>query len=251
MKKSLSNKQRYIIAGAIAFWGFVFIGSGVTMTMMDTPVKETKTEFKVVQKRVANMKSNEIRLKTMEQEINQPISVNIKDYLENANDIEDKIINQLKLDTSMVNVNQAGTYTYTVTYQKKTFNGTFEIKEKPLPDMVLTLKNLNLELGSALSTDIQTYITETLTEEVKPNVKLDLTNVNTAQAGNYQYTVTYNGRLYTGNITIYEPQKTEEKDPYEQQKTDCETNGGTWNSSSNTCIKSSSQQPSTTQEQKN
>ena len=65
MKQSLSNKQRYIIAGAIAFWGFVFIGSGVTMTMMDTPIKETKTEFKVVQKRVANMKSNEIRLKTM------------------------------------------------------------------------------------------------------------------------------------------------------------------------------------------
>lgn len=93
--------------------------------------------------------------------------------------------------------------------------------------MILTLKSLNLEIGSALSTDIQNYISETLTEEVKQNIKLDLTNVNTAQAGNYQYTVTYNGRLYTGTITIYEPNKTEntpsknpEKDPSQENGTD-------------------------------
>ena len=148
--------------------------------------------------------------------------MNVKDYLENANDIDNKIINELQLDTSMVNVNQAGDYTYTITYKKKTFNGTFTIKEKPLPDMVLTLKTLNLEVGSALSTDIQNYITETLTDEVKQNIKLDLTNVNTAQAGNYQYTVTYNGRLYTGTITIYEPNKTENptKKPDDTTSTD-------------------------------
>lgn len=210
MSKNLSKKQKYIIAGVTAAWGIVFIGSGVSMSFMDTPVTKTKAELKVTQKRIANMKSNEIRLKSMEQEINQPISMNVKDYLENVNDIDEKIINELHLDTSMVNVNQAGTYTYTITYKKKTFNGNFTIKEKPLPDMVLTLKSLSLEVGSALSTDIQNYVTETLTDEVKQNVKLDLTSVNTAQAGNYQYTVTYNGRLYTGTITIYEPQKTEE-----------------------------------------
>lgn len=209
MSKNLSKKQKYIIAGVTAAWGIVFIGSGVSMSFMNTPVTKTKTELKVTQKRVANMKSNEIRLKSMEQEINQPISMNVKDYLENVNDIEEKMLNELHLDTSMVNVNQAGTYTYTITYKKKTFNGNFTIKEKPLPDMVLTLKSLNLEVGSALSTDIQKYITETLTDEVKQNVKLDLSNVNTAQAGNYQYTVTYNSRLYTGTITIYEPNKTE------------------------------------------
>lgn len=209
MSKNLSIKQKYIIAGVTAAWGIVFIGSGVSMSFMNTPVTKTKTELKVTQKRVANMKSNEIRLKSMEQEINQPISMNVKDYLENVNDIEEKMLNELHLDTSMVNVNQAGTYTYTITYKKKTFNGNFTIKEKPLPDMVLTLKSLNLEVGSALSTDIQKYITETLTDEVKQNVKLDLSNVNTAQAGNYQYTVTYNSRLYTGTITIYEPNKTE------------------------------------------
>lgn len=210
MLKNITSKQRNIIVAVIAIWGIIFIGSGITMNFMDKPITKTKRELKVTQKRVANMKSNEIRLKNMEQEINQPLSVNVKDYLENANDIEEDILRELQLDTSMVNVNQAGNYTYTIKYKKKTFNGTFTIKEKPLPDMVLTLKNLNLETGSALSTDVQTYITEKLTAEVKKNIKLNLTNVNTAQAGSYQYTVTYNGRLYTGTITIYTPQKTEQ-----------------------------------------
>ena len=222
MSKKLSKKQRYIIVGVTAAWGLIFIGSGISMSFMNTPITKTTKELKITQKRVANMKSNEILLKPMEQEINKPISMNVKDYLENANDIDNKIINELQLDTSMVNVNQAGDYTYTITYKKKTFNGTFTIKEKPLPDMVLTLKTLNLEVGSALSTDIQNYITETLTDEVKQNIKLDLTNVNTAQAGNYQYTVTYNGRLYTGTITIYEPNKTENptKKPDDTTSTD-------------------------------
>lgn len=210
MLKNITSKQRNIIVAVIAIWGIIFIGSGITMNFMDKPITKTKRELKVTQKRVANMKSNEIRLKNMEQEINQPLSVNVKDYLENANDIEEDILRELQLDTSMVNVNQAGNYTYTIKYKKKTFNGTFTIKEKPLPDMVLTLKNLNLETGSALSTDVQTYITEKLTTELKKNIKLNLTNVNTAQAGSYQYTVTYNGRLYTGTITIYTPQKTEQ-----------------------------------------
>lgn len=210
MLKNITSKQRNIIVAVIAIWGIIFIGSGITMNFMDKPITKTKRELKVTQKRVANMKSNEIRLKNMEQEINQPLSVNVKDYLENANDIEEDILRELQLDTSMVNANQAGNYTYTIKYKKKTFNGTFTIKEKPLPDMVLTLKNLNLETGSALSTDVQTYITEKLTAELKKNIKLNLTNVNTAQAGSYQYTVTYNGRLYTGTITIYTPQKTEQ-----------------------------------------
>lgn len=206
MLNKLSSKQTKILIGTLSIWGIILIGSGTTMKLLEKPVEKPKTEVKVIQKRVATAKSNEIRLKTMELEINQPLSVSVKDYLENVNDIEEKIIKELKLDTSMVNVNQAGSYTYTITYKKKTCNGTFKIKEKPLPEMALTLKTLNLEIGSALATDVQTYITETLTDEIKASIKLNVTNVNTAQAGNYQYTVTYNGRLYTGTITIYQPQ---------------------------------------------
>lgn len=228
MSKSLSKKQKYIIAGFTAVWGIIFIGSGVSMSFMNTPVTKTKNELKVTQKRVANMKSNEIRLKSMEQEINQPISMNIKDYLENVNDIDEKIINELQLDTSMVNVNQAGNYTYTITYKKKTFNGNFTIKEKPLPDMVLTLKNLNIQTGTVLSMDVQNYINETLTDEVKQNIKLSLPNINTAQAGKYQYTITYNNRIYTGTITVYEPNKPTEETKVPETEKACTEAGGTW-----------------------
>ena len=93
MSKKLSKKQRYIIVGVTAAWGLIFIGSGISMSFMNTPITKTTKELKITQKRVANMKSNEILLKPMEQEINQPISMNVKDYLENANDIDNKIIN--------------------------------------------------------------------------------------------------------------------------------------------------------------
>ena len=218
MLKNITSKQRNIIVATISVWSVILIGSGVSMTLMDKPVTKTKNEVKITQKRVANMKSNEILPKNMSQEINQPISVDVKDYLENVEDIEDSVLEKLKLDTSMVNINEAGSYTYTITYKKKKFNGTFEIKEKELPDMVLTLKTLNLEIGSILSTDISTYVAETLTDEVKNNTTLDLSNVNTAQAGNYQYTVTYNGRLYTGTIVVYESQKTTDTKEKDENK---------------------------------
>lgn len=224
--KNLTIKQKNIIAGTIAIWGIILIGSGTVMTLS---VKQTTTtkqvKLKVVQKRIAEIKSNEIKLKDIELEINQPLSVNVKDYLQNPNDIEEKIIKALKLDTSMVNIANSGTYTYTVTYKSKKFTGQIIIKEKQLPETTMTLKNLSLKVGSTLSTDIQTYIIETLSDEVKANTKIDLSNINTAQGGNYQYSVTYNGKLYTGTITIYEPQKiTPTETPKENITTNEEAN---------------------------
>lgn len=200
-----TNKQSKIIAGTIAIWGIILIGSGVTMTLTEKPKTESKVKLKVTQKRISSSKSNEIKLKDIESQINEPISVNVKDYLENPQDIEEKIIKTLKLDTAMININEAGTYTYTITYKKKKFNGTYIIKAKELPNITITLKEISLELGSTLPTDIQSYISETLTDEIRPNITLDLSSVNTSQSGNYQYKVTYNNKLYTGTITIYEP----------------------------------------------
>ncbi len=227
--KNMSRKDRNIIVTSCAIWGIVLIGSGSIMTTMITPVeKKPKVQLRVVQKRVEKAKTNEIKLKDMELEVNQPLSVDVGDYLNDIDNVETKIIKQLKLDTSMVNNTQAGTYTYTITYKKKTYNGKFVIKEKPLPTVEnMTLRSLSLQVGSSLSTDISTYVVETLTDEVKANTKLNLNNVNTTQAGNYQYTITYNGKLYTGTITIYEPQpilqapeKKEETKPQEEPKQD-------------------------------
>lgn len=214
----IKNNSKIIIT-ALASWGILLTGSGITMQLMTKPVTKdiNKTSLTVLQRKVEKAKSNEIKLKDMTLEINQPLSVNVRDYLTNPDDIENSIIKKLRLDTSMINTNQAGSYTYTITFNKKKYNGTFIINEKPLPAIEnMTLKTLSLKVGSTLSTDIKTYIVETLPEEALPNVKLNLSNVNTSVTGNYQYTVTYNGKLYTGTITIYEPQeiktKTEKKE---------------------------------------
>ena len=162
----------------------------------------------VTEHKVAQAKTNEIKLKQMELEINNPMSLNIKDYLENAEQIEPSVLKSLKLDTSLVNINQAGTYTYTIKYKKKKYNGVFIIKEKELPKVELTLKNLSLEKGAALSTNVSAYIVEELSEEVRNNITINLKEVNTAQPGEYQYTVTYDNKIYTGKIWIYEKQPT-------------------------------------------
>lgn len=203
----LTKKETRIISLALASWGVIMLGSGFTMKSMIKPTEVKKNDLEVVHKRVAEIKTNEIKLKDMELEINQSLSVDVKDYLENLADIDQEVLKSLKLDTSMVKVNEAGYYTYTISYKKKKYNGTFTIKEKELPNVDLTINNLRLTIGSPLSTDKQVYIKETLTDEIKNNILIDLTAVDTQKVGNYKYTVTYNGILYTGTIEVYEPQQ--------------------------------------------
>lgn len=203
----LTKKETRIISLALASWGVIMLGSGFTMKSMIKPTEAKKNDLEVVHKRVAEIKTNEIKLKDMELEINQSLSVDVKDYLENLADIDQEVLKSLKLDTSMVKVNEAGSYTYTISYKKKKYNGTFTIKEKELPNVDLTINNLRLTIGSPLSTDKQVYIKETLTDEIKNNILIDLTAVDTQKVGNYKYTVTYNGILYTGTIEVYEPQQ--------------------------------------------
>lgn len=203
----LTKKETRIISLALASWGVIMLGSGFTMKSMIKPTEVKKNDLEVIHKRVAEIKTNEIKLKDMELEINQSLSVDVKDYLENLADINQEVLKSLKLDTSMVKVNEAGSYTYTISYKKKKYNGTFTIKEKELPNVDLTINNLRLTIGSPLSTDKQVYIKETLTDEIKNNILIDLTAVDTQKVGNYKYTVTYNGILYTGTIEVYEPQQ--------------------------------------------
>lgn len=203
----METKTRVITISTIAALGVLCIASGVIMPLVITFEPENIIKFTITQKRVAKAKTNEIKLNDMESEINTPLSVDINDYL--AYDLDSQVLKALKLDTSAVNVTEAGTYTYTITYKKKTYNGTYVIKEKPLPTIdTMTLKTLKLTKGATLSTDLSTYIVENLPEEAKIAIKLNLANVNVNVAGTYQYTVTYNGKIYTGNIEIYEPQVT-------------------------------------------
>ncbi len=209
MKQKLTKKEHRILSMTIACCGLLMVSSGLIMTASGerTSIKKTYS-LDISETRVAQAQTNEIKLKDMELEINNPLSLNIKDYIENAKEIDPSVLKALKLDTSMININQAGTYTYTVTYKKKKYNASFVIKAKELPKVEIKLKNLSLEKGSALSTNVSTYIVGDLSEEVINNIILNLKDVNTSQPGEYQYTITYDNKLYTGKIWIYEKQTT-------------------------------------------
>lgn len=209
MKQFLTKKDSRFLSITLACCGLLMIGSGLTM---EKATKQSITKkvytIDITEQKIASAITNELKLKDIELEINTPMSLTTKDYVENVEEIEPSIIKALKLDTSMVNINQAGSYTYTISYKKKKYNGTITIKEKELPKVEITLKNLSLEKGAALSTNVSTYITEELTDEVKNSIIINLKDVNTTQPGEYQYTVTYDNKLYTGKIWIYEKQTT-------------------------------------------
>ena len=66
-----------------------------------------------------------------------------------------------------------------------------------------------MTLNSSLNAnpdDLSMYIEEELTDEVKNNITIDLSQVRTDQEGIYDYTVTYNGTTYIGKIEVYQPQ---------------------------------------------
>lgn len=209
MKQAITKKESRVLSITIACCGLLLISSGLIISTLNTKkiIKKSYT-VEISEHKIAEAKTNEIKLKDIELEINNPISLNIKDYIENVEEIETSVLKALKLDTSLVNINQAGTYIYTITYKKKKYNGTFIIKEKELPKVDITLKNLSLEKGAALSTNVSTYIAEELIDEVRNNITINLKDVNTTQPGEYQYTVTYDNKLYTGKIWIYEKQTT-------------------------------------------
>lgn len=203
----MSSKDMKFLSFIIAFWGIIFIGSGLVMNKTYKPKEKIRYSLNIEEKIIsqAQAKTNEIKLKDLEIEINNPISMNIEDYLENISNIEMSVLKVLKLDTSLVNITQAGTYQYTITYNKKKYIGTIKIKEKELPNVTFTLINLTLTTGDAVPTNPRNYIKEEITEEVYNNITLDISKVNNQVQGNYEYFIKYNGTIYKGEIAYRNP----------------------------------------------
>lgn len=203
----MTNNLRYLMVGTFSFLGCLCIISGTSMPYLAKATEKSNVmKLSVTQKKVTNSKTNEIKLKEVAIEVNQLLSLNTADYLANPEDIEDSVIKRLKLDTSNVNPNQVGIYTFTITYDKKIYNGNVIVKSKPLPQVdTMTLNALSFEVGTTLPTDISSYVQEQLSDEVKNATTLDISNVNTEKPGRYLYSVSYNGKLYTSTVTIYEP----------------------------------------------
>lgn len=232
LKNIKINKNKIginIMIIALSISGLLSITSGAVLNKMNVKPKN-KVKIKIIEKQVPKKKSNIPILKEITVEVNEPISVNINDYIENLDDIDTKVLNKFKLDTSLVNVTQVGTYTYTISYKDKKYNGTVNVKEKELPTINnMTLKELSLELGSKLPQNLNDYVVETIPEEAKNSIVINLSKVNTNMAGTYQYTVTYKDKIYTGNIIIYEaqpqiitPEKKEEENKPDQSETETE-----------------------------
>lgn len=203
------NKGIKILALSLAISGLLSTTSGLILNKLDSKNNNTKIEIKVIEKKIAKIKSNIPILNDINVEINQPISIDIKSYISNIEDISDQALREFKLDTSLVNVTQAGKYTYTINYKNKKYIGNVIVKDRPLPTLNLKLKNLAIKLNSTLPVDVKSYIDSTIPEEAIQTIKLDISKVNTNVAGDYQYTITYNNQLYTGKINIYEEQPTQ------------------------------------------
>ncbi|MBQ8131748.1 MAG: hypothetical protein IJ193_04590 [Bacilli bacterium] len=223
--RKFTRKEFKVISAAVACYGLMFIGTGIAMNNHETTVVQTSYSLGVYQNKVAESKTNEIKLKEMTLEVNMPLSVDVKDYLEDYETLDESVIKALKLDTSNVNIKEKGTYTYTISYKRKKYNGTFKVIEKELPIVNITLRNLTLKKDTVLDTNLSTYIKEQLSDEVAKNIVLDLSAVKTNVEGTYQYTVTYANRIYTANIEIFTPQAPTVITPNtETQTTNTETN---------------------------
>ena len=205
----MDKHVRIITVTALSLLGVLSIASGVMYNSLQANNVEEKVLVVVEQKQVSKENDIDIKLKNLTIEVNTPLSVKIIDYLDSA--VSDEVLANLKLDTSEVNVTEPGTYNYTVTYKKKTYQGIIIVKEKEVTNNTLqsiTLKTVNINVGTALPTDVSNYVIEPLTDDIKATMLIDLSKVNVNTAGNYQYTITYNNSIYTGTIVVTETQPT-------------------------------------------
>ena len=216
-----SIKEKKAIAITLSIFSLTLIITGTIMNSKDKPVINTKYTLKNETKKIAEAqaKTNEIKVKDIEIEINNPISINVKDYLEDIDKISEDTLNALKLDTSMVNINEAGTYQYTITYKKKKYLGNIIVKEKELPNFNFTLKTIKIKIGESLSSNPRTFINEEISDEIYNNLTLDLSKVDVTRQQDYDYYITYKGVTYQGKVevrapgpTIITPNTNEEKE---------------------------------------
>ncbi len=207
----IKNKGTKILILSLTFSGLLSTSTGIVLNNMKVNTSSSKIDVKVVEKQVARLKSNVPTLKELEVEINEPISVDVKDYISNIDDISSNVLRAFKLDTSLVNVTQPGKYTYYIQYNNKKYKGSLIVKDKEEEKKIETLhvKNFSIKVNEALPTDPLAYLEDKSDTLDINKLIFDTTKVDNHVAGQYQYTVTYGKMLYTGTITVYEEQATQ------------------------------------------
>lgn len=211
---SWNNKEIKIFSIIIACWGIFFTSSGLIMANNKKTVIKNNYQLDISTKQISQVqaKKNEVIVKDITIEEGNPLSTNIRDYLENPDQISNDMLVLLSkgLDTSTVNVNKPGTYTYTITYKKLTYQAKITIKAKELPKVTITLKEKNMPTTGTISRNTRDYIYEDISDEVYNNMILDLKEVIAHQKipGRYKYSIIYNDVTYYGDFIIHEPVET-------------------------------------------
>ena len=208
--KELNVREKRWFSIVLSSFGIFLIISGLIMNTKIKPLIQTKLDIQIEKRQISETqaKSNEIKVKDLEIEINHPISIDIKDYLEEIENLDETTLRSLKLDTSLVNINEAGTYEYKILYKKKAYIGKIKVKEKELPNVSFTLKTIKIQTKDSLSENPRSYIKETVSDEVFNNITLDLSKVDTSKQGDYTYYITYKGVTYQGTIEVRDPAPT-------------------------------------------
>ena len=203
----LNDREKRTFSIVLTIWAIFLIISGLIMNSQLKPEIQTTYSLNFEKRKIAEAqaKTNEIKLKEIEIEINTPLSVDVKDYLLDIENLNEDTIKSLKLDTSLVNINEAGSYSYKIIYQKKTYIGTIKIKEKELPNVTFTLKTIKLQTKETISSNPRSFINEEISDEVYNNITLDISNVDTSTQGDYTYYILYNGVTYQGKVEIRDP----------------------------------------------
>ncbi len=204
----LKQKEIQILSITVACFGLLMTTSGLIMNKNDKPIIKTNYKLDVaIEKTTAQAKKVEIKLKDIEIDINTPLSVDVKDYIENIDQISNDVISKLELDTSLVKVTEAGNYKYTITYGKKKYLGNIVIKAKEVVT-TLTAKTIVIKAGSSLPGDTKEYIMETLKDEEYKEIYLNLDEAKSKIniPGEYTYYLIYKGSRYDGKIIIENPE---------------------------------------------
>ncbi len=208
---SLKPKSRIILVSSLTVLGLGMIGSGA---YLELTTKQENTNIENVNPDIPLEQELTLTLKDITLPVNSALNLDVQNYIEEP--VAANILQNLILDTTKVDVSTVGTYEYTITYKDQTFTGNITIQEEIVEetptepvtqsDIKLTLNTISLKLGESLPTDLSYYVSETLSDDIKQQMKLDTSDVIVNKAGSYQYTITYNGMYYTGTITITEDQ---------------------------------------------
>ena len=94
----IKNKGTKILILSLTFSGLLSTTTGIALNNMKSNTSTDKIDIKVVERQVARLKSNIPVLKDMEVEINEPISVDVKDYISNIDEISSNALRAFKID---------------------------------------------------------------------------------------------------------------------------------------------------------